>query len=436
VIYETQLRDTYTDEILPEVWVGVSFKLLLGKAQMDDSQTNPPPATPAAPASSPIAENSGKPPENTSPINRATASALSGRTVGIDQSTIRNIFLWISEVIVAQTHLPEGAAELIAFWIISTWLQEALTVFPLLVITGPAHDATVVLRLLNDLCRAAGLMADFKRADLKDLNFNFHTVLISAPDLDNRTTTLLGNLTNPGFMIVDQRSYLRCSASRAIYLGEDAAIKKIQHAIHINIATTNGAPPSPPEWLPGYTRALPQYLEHYRKKNVDQVRQSTFNPSGVTSERAAMAKALGSCIVDAPELQQKLVTLLTTQDQQDCSQRSGTIDAVVIEAVLALCREGRARAFTSEIAGEANRLVELRGERSKLKPETVGRRLRQLGLRTHRLSLAGNGLTFDKPSVDLIERLGTMYVEEDLRVGTENLHCQQPAENKVVEEVM
>jgi len=29
-----------------------------------------------------------------------------------------------------------------------------------------------------------------------------------------------------------------------------------------------------------------------------------------------------------------------------------------------------------------------------------------------------------------------MYVEEDLRVGTENLHCQQPAENKVVEEVM
>ena len=66
----------------------------------------------------------------------------------------------------------------------------------------------------------------------------------------------------------------------------------------------------------------------------------------------------------------------------------------------------------------------------------MGRRLRQLGLRTHRLSLAGNGLTFDKPSVDLIERLGTMYVEEDLRVGTENLHCRQPAENKVLEEVM
>jgi hypothetical protein len=240
-------------------------------------------------------------------------------------------------------------------------------------------------------------MADFKRGDLKDLNFSFHTVLISAPNLDNRTTTLLGNLTNPGFMIVEQRSYLRCSASRAIYLGEDAAIKKIQHSIHVNIATTNGAPPSPPEWLPGYIRALPQFLEHYRKSNVDQVRRSTFNPSGVTSERAAMAKALGSCIVDAPELQQKLVTLLTTQDQQDCSQRSGTIDAVVIEAVLALCREGRARAFTSEIAGEANRLVELRGERSKLKPETVGRRLRQLGLRTHRLSLAGNGLTFDNP---------------------------------------
>ena len=403
---------------------------------MDDSHTNPPPPTPAAPTSSSSAENSGEPPENTPPANQATPSALSGRTVALDRSTVRNVFLWISEVIVAQTHLPEDVAELVAFWIISTWLQDALTLFPLLVITGPAHDATVVLRLLQDLCRVAGLMADFKRGDLKDLNFSFHTNLISAPNLDNRTAALLGNLTNPGFMIVEQRSYLRCSASRAIYLGEEVAIKKIQHSIHINIAPTNGAPPSPPEWLPRYVRALPQYLEHYREKNVDQVRRSTFNPSGVTSEEAAIAKALGSCIVDAPELQQKLVSLLKAQDQQHRSQQSGSVEALVVEAVLALSRQERKHAFTSEIADEANRLAKLRGESLKLKPETVGRRLGKLGLRTRRLTFAGNGLTFDKPAVDRIEQLGTMYVEEDLLVGTENLHSSQPAENKVVEEVM
>ncbi len=75
-------------------------------------------------------------------------------------------------------------------------------------------------------------------------------------------------------------------------------------------------------------------------------------------------------------------------------------------------------------------------ERPTLKPETVGRELRKLGLRTHRLTSAGNGLAFDKPTLDRIEQLGTMYVEEDLLVETENLHRSQPAANKVVEEVV
>jgi hypothetical protein len=414
----------------------VSFKLLLGKARMDDSQSNPPPATPTSPTSSSSAEDSREPPENTPPASQAAPSALSGRTVALDRSTVRNVFLWISEVIVAQTHLPEDVAELVAFWIISTWLQDALTVFPLLVITGSAHDATVVLRLLKDLCRGAGLMADFKRGDLKDLNFSFHTNLISVPNLDNRTAALLGNLTNPGFMIVEQRSYLHCSASRAIYLGEDPAIKKIQHSIHINIAPTNAAPPNPPEWLPRYVSVLPQYLKHYREKNVDQVRRSTFNPSGVTSEEAAIAKALGSCIVDAPELQQKLVSLLKAQDQRHLLEMSDTTEAVVVEATLALSRDGRERAYVREIAAEVNRRLEARGETVRLSPEKVGHGLKKLGLRTRTLSQTGNGLVFDKPTITIIQRLAAMYVVEDALSEDENLHSSQTPENKQVDEVM
>ena len=101
-----------------------------------------------------------------------------------------------------------------------------------------------------------------------------------------------------------------------------------------------------------------------------------------------------------------------------------------------LIRQERERVFTSEIAAEANRLLELRGERQKLSPETVGRRLRNLGLRPHRLTNAGNGLTFDKATVTEIQRLAAMYVEEDLLSETENLPRPQTAENKKVEEVV
>lgn len=294
----------------------------------------------------------------------------------------------------------------------------------------------VLLRLLKDLCRRVGLVAEFKKGDLKDLNFTFNTVLISAPNLDNRTAALLGNLTNPGFILVDQRTYIQSNALRAIYIGEDQAIKPIQHSIQVNISPRNAEPPSPPEWLERTLRALPQHLKHYSEKHLDQVRLGTFTASGMTSETAAVATALGNCIVDAPKLQQRLVALLKSQDQQVRSRRSGTVEALIVEAALALSRQEREHAYTSEIAGEANRLRELRGESHKLSPETVGRCLCKLGLRTRRLTLSGNGLAFDKAAVALIQQLAAVYVEEDLLAETENLHGSQTIENKKIEEVV
>lgn len=337
-------------------------------------------------------------------------------------------------MIVAQIQLPQDVAELVAFWAISTWFQEALTILPCLVITGPTHEAMVLLRILKNLCRGAGLVAGFRRADLKDLMFN--TVLISEPNLDNRAAALLGNMTNPGFIVVDQRFHLRPAASRAIYIGEDSSIKKIQHSIYINIPQTAAEPPTAAEWLPTYISALPAHLQHYREKNVEQVRRSAYAPFGGVSGTAAVAKALGCCIIGSRELQKKLLPHLNASDRQDRSQQSGTVDALVVEAALTLSRQGREHAYTSEVAKEANRLAELRGERPRLKPEKVGRRLCKLGLRTRRLTLAGNGLTFDKATVDQIQKLAEMYVEEDLLPGNENPHSPQPTENKPVEEVM
>ena len=36
-------------------------------------------------------------------------------------------------------------------------------------------------------------------------------------------------------MIVEQRSYLQCHSSNAIYIGENPTIKSIQHAIYIDV---------------------------------------------------------------------------------------------------------------------------------------------------------------------------------------------------------
>ena len=163
------------------------------------------------------------------------------------------------------------------------------------------------------------------------------------------------------------------------------------------------------------TDRLPIHLEQYRNMNLSHVLHRTWllHGRGLSSETAAIATALGDCIVNAPELRQKLLALLRTRDQQRLSEMSNTREAVVLEALLALIRDGWKQAFAHEIATTANSLFEARGETARLSPENVGHVLKGLGLPTLQLSKKGNGLLFDKATVARIRELAAQCGVED-----------------------
>ena len=140
--------------------------------------------------------------------------------------------------------------------------------------------------------------------------------------------------------------------------------------------------------------------------------------------------------MDEPELRNKLVLLLKGQNGEDRYQTLDPTEAIVVEAALALSRADRESVYVYEVAVEANRLLELRGEQRKLSPEKVGHGLKKLGLRSRRLSQTGNGLILDKPTIAIMQRLATLYLEEDLLANNENLPCSQSTENKQPEEVV
>jgi hypothetical protein len=385
---------------------------------MNELETNSPLATEAAPTSSPSgAENLEKAPENTPPADEATASAPDTQSSLPPQpSKALEIFTWIKHTIGAQTHLSDANMTVVAFWVISTCFQEALTVLPCLVITGPAHEATELLRVLHDLCPGSLLLAGFRRGDLKDVSRR--TLLISDPNLTNHTAALLGNLTNRGFMIVEQRSYLQCHSSNAIYIGDNPTIKRVQHAIYIDVTPALDADGEiPPEWVHPNIEHRPDLIK-YRDNNLAQVRRLEFDPRGVSPETGAIVRALGSCIVDSPALQATLVSTFTMQDRVRISERLDTAEALVVEAVLALSKSGAEHVYAREIAVEVNRIVEARGEGFKLSPEKVGHRLRRLGLATRRLNQAGNGLVMDKETMKRLQTLAGMYIGEDLLADT------------------
>jgi hypothetical protein len=388
---------------------------------MNESQTNSPSATEAVPTSSLSGtENSEKAPENTPPADEATTSTADTQSSLPPQpSKAFEIFTCIKHTIGAQTHLSDTNIAVAAFWVISTWFQEALTVLPCLAITGPAHEATELLRVLHDLCRGSLLLAGFRRGGLMDVYCQ--TILISEPNLNNQTAALLGNLTNRGFVIVEKRSYLKCHSSKAIYIGDDPTIKRIQHPIYIDVTPALDAERGiRPEWVHRNIEYLPGHLAKYRDRNLAQAGRLEFHPTGVSPETGAIAKALGSCIVDSPALQAALVSILALRDRQRISERLDTVEAFVVEAVLALSKRGTEQLYAREIAVEVNRRGEARGELSKLSPEKVGHRLRRLGLPTRRLSQAGNGLVMDKETITRLQTLSAMYVVEDLLPDTDN----------------
>lgn len=367
--------------------------------------------------------------------NAATTAPYTQFSPPASNDTVE-MFTRIKYTIKARTNLSDADVALSAFWVISTWFQEVLIVLPCMVITGPAHEATELLRVFHDLCCASLLLAGFRRGDLKDVSCR--TLLIAEPNLNNQTAALLGSLTNRGFMIVEQRSYLHCHGSKAIYVGDDPPVRRIQNAIYIDVTPALYAARGevPQECVYRNIEYLPGHLAKYRESNLAQVRRLEFNPTGVSPETSAVAKALGSCIVDSPDLRAALVSILAPRDRQQISERLDTAEALVVEAVLALSRGGAEQLYVREIAIEVNRLVEARGERSKFSPEKMGHRLRKLGLPTRRLSQAGNGLVMDKETLTRLLTLSAMYVEEDQLSVARNLHSSQATDNKEVEEVM
>ncbi len=370
------------------------------------------------------------------PAPRSRTLGTAGAPVPQRKATAAQIFAWLRKSVVEQTYLPEAAAELVSYWIISTWFQDVLHVLPCLVITGPMHHAMLVLNCLRNYCVRPARVAKFRRSDLGVLSSACATCLLSEPNLDKRAAALLSNLTDPKCWVVEKGSFNGYARATAIYAGEDPGTHKILHSIQVHITPTPLIAARHPEWLQNHIERLPEHLKQYRKAHRETVRDSEFVAYGLPLEAAAIATALGSCIVGEPELLDGLVLLLKGQNSDDLYQKVDLTETIVVEAVLAFSRAKRESVYVSEVANEANRLLELRGEQMKLSPAKVGHRLKKLGLRSRRLSQAGNGLILDTATIAGIHRLAAVYLEEDLASNSETLPTSQPTEKKSLEEVM
>ncbi len=350
-----------------------------------------------------------------------------------------DLFANMKQAIKGQTHLPDNDCALLTFWVISTWLNVALSIAPGLAITGGAHEADVVLRTLRLLCYHPVLLVGMTTAGLDNIRWQLSpTLLIVEPALSARMAVLLGCSTGRGYLARIKADGGQSPppgdyfGPKAIYLGEDLpANSGLTHYLRINASPVPGVESKRRAYLSEEMKqSFQNQLLHYRLQNLQNVVTSDFNASGLTPEVNEIATALGRCIVDARELQDELVSLLTPYSELQIAERLDDFGTLTIGAALTLCHQGKDKILVGEIAAEVNRIQKDRGERLQYSSGKVGRRLRRAGLLTRRLGAAGNGLLMDHATRVRIHEVAANYGCVGLTDDNENLRCPLCEQNK------
>jgi hypothetical protein len=349
--------------------------------------------------------------------------------------TTEKLFSWIKEMVAQYAPVSEAASDLLTFWILSTWLQEAISLAPCLLLTGPAHEGETVLRALNAFCRNPMMLFGLNDSILQKVQWSgWPTLLVSEPNLSKRMAALVGTSTRRGFTVFVKERRMDFFCPKAIFAGDELTSKdKLQNCLHIALTVLPKGKPRPLRSIPDeVSQSVQNQLLNYRLKNLSRVKNATLNTSALSAENFAVGEALGSCVFDAPELQERLIALLTPYECQQTAERADSFEGLTIEAVLTLCHAGKTQAYAREIADEVNLIQEQRGEALRLSPAKVGHKLKKLGLFSRRLDPSGNGLILDLATRERVHQVAATYLGDDWAKNREVSGCPlcQPKETE------
>jgi hypothetical protein len=345
--------------------------------------------------------------------------------------TTEDLFARIKMAIAEQTHLSDKDSALLTLWVFSTWFADVLSLAPGLIISGPPHEGDAILRALYAFCYHPVLVAGMTGATLSAIHWDKKpTLLIFEPNLNRRSAAIFCSSTRRGYLALRtvpgaSKSAFDYYGPKAIYAGEDPPIRAmLQHCVHINALPASGAyskhvAPMPEEMA----QKMQNQLLRYRSEHLPEVSKLETCAANLSPDFNAIASALCECIVDAPDLQNDLVSLLTPYSEQQLAERLDELGALAVGSALALCHQGKDQILINEIATEVNRILKDRGERIQYSPEKVGHALKKAGLFSRRVSAAGNGFVLDHATQVRIHEVAANYGCVGVTDDKENLHC-------------
>jgi len=292
--------------------------------------------------------------------------------------------------------LSEEAVSKAAFGALATWFPECAP--PLLLVSAPDPSGSrLLLEQLRYACRRSVIIGDVTRGGMWSLPLSLRpTIIVDRPKPTKDLPFVLRAMSRPGVHIPQRGHLLDVSCPLVLCTQEpmsDSWLLEQGFQIEV-IASAARFPRIAWQALREDSLDLQAKLQSYRLRNFVKVQRSNFDAPQLTFPTREIARALCDCIIDASELQSRVVALLEEQNEDARVRRTTSFEAVVVEAALVFCHEKTKRdwAYVGEFTTVANAILEGRGEQIKLEPRAVGDILRAIGLFTRRLGRAGRGV--------------------------------------------
>jgi hypothetical protein len=275
----------------------------------------------------------------------------------------------------------EDVSQASTYFVLASWFPESLPVAPCLILSGTEAEARVVLELLMCLVRHALPLAEINLDVFDCLPMHIQpTMLISRVDSSMWRVLTASNYLHA--YLPNKKGLTDLYCAKAAYAGPTLAEVGDNAILNIHCTPNGGRlPVINAAKLEEIAADLQPRLLDYRFKYIAQVRQADFDAPTLPTPLRMMARALGACIVDKPELQVEIVRLLESQAELLRASRMLDPNCVAIEALLTHCHgeNGPIRVGVNEVAATATSILTDRGETAAFESKRMGGQLRQLG---------------------------------------------------------
>ncbi len=328
----------------------------------------------------------------------------------------RGLFNDVCEVVRKYTDLSSKLVSLAAYSVFASWFSDFTPIPVCVSIVGPhSYQRSNLFRLLSCLYRRPLLLGEISAAAICSLPMELCPALFLERYEFSRQLQKVLRASSARDIYIPRRGRLINACCAKVICSEELLDNEElgNSTIEIPVIPTRQPLPILEKCAQQeIAREFQSKLLRFRLTNYNLVRYSTFDVQQFESSARDLARCLGACVSEDPELQKDIIPLLKERNEefQADSACSKYLNAIVIETMLSFCHEERKQSVhVREIASGVNAILKVRGEMLQMTPKQVGNKLRGMGLTTKRLDAFGRGIQLLDPVRQRIHRLAWNY---------------------------